>query len=60
MVAFRGGMPLGSLLSGWAANQTSAPVVLLVNGTLLALVASWFLVQPAPAEGQESHAVREL
>jgi MFS family permease len=52
MVAFRGGMPLGSLLSGWAANQTSAPVVLLVNGTLLALVAGWFLVH--------SHGVREL
>jgi MFS family permease len=52
MVAFRGGMPLGSLISGWAANQTSAPLVLLVNGTLLALVAGWFLVH--------SHGVREL
>jgi MFS family permease len=52
MVAFRGGMPLGSLLSGWAANQTSAPVVLLVNGVLLALVAGWFLLH--------SHGVREL
>jgi MFS family permease len=52
MVAFRGGMPLGSLLSGWAANQTSAPVVLLVDGVLLALVAGWFLLH--------SHGVREL
>ena len=52
MVAFRGGMPLGSLASGWAANQTSAPVVLLVNGVLLSVVAGWFLVH--------THGVREL
>jgi MFS family permease len=52
MVAFRGGMPLGSLVSGWAANLTSAPVVLLADGALLALVAGWFLVR--------SHGVREL
>ncbi len=44
MVAFRGGMPLGSLAAGWAAHQTSAPVVLMVNGILLSLVAGWFLV----------------
>jgi len=44
MVAFRGGMPLGSLVAGWAANQTSAPAVLTVNGILLSLVAGWFLV----------------
>ena len=28
MVAFRGGMPLGSLASGWMANATSAPTAL--------------------------------
>jgi MFS family permease len=44
MVAFRGGMPLGSLVAGWAANQTSAPAVLTVNGILLSLVAGWFLL----------------
>jgi MFS family permease len=44
MVAFRGGMPLGSLVAGWAANQTSAPAVLTVNGILLSLVAGWFLI----------------
>ena len=44
MVAFRGGMPLGSLAAGWAANQTSAPAVLMVNGILLSLVAGWFLL----------------
>ena len=35
MVAFRGGMPLGSLVAGWMATLTSAPVVLTVNGVLL-------------------------
>ena len=39
MVAFRGGSPLGSLVSGWIANRTSATTVLTVNGILLALVA---------------------
>jgi len=43
MVAFRGGMPLGSLVAGWAATLTSAPTVLTVNGVLLGLVAGWFL-----------------
>ena len=52
MVAFRGGMPLGSLAAGWAANQTSAPAVLTVNGVLLSLVAGWFLMW--------GHGVREL
>jgi predicted MFS family arabinose efflux permease len=45
MVAFRGGMPLGSLVGGWAANYTSAPAVLTVNGILLSIVAAWFLVR---------------
>jgi MFS family permease len=52
MVAFRGGMPLGSLVAGYAANVSSAPVVLTVNGVLLSLVAGYFLVK--------SHSVREL
>jgi MFS family permease len=52
MVAFRGGMPLGSLVSGLAANQTSAPAVMAVNGVLLGLVATWFLLH--------HHGVREL
>ena len=45
MVAFRGGMPLGSLVAGWAANQTSAPAVLTANGILLSIVATVFLVR---------------
>lgn len=45
MVAFRGGMPLGSLVGGWIANATSASAVLTVNGVLLSLVATWFLIR---------------
>jgi predicted MFS family arabinose efflux permease len=45
MVAFRGGMPLGSLVGGWLANISSAPTVLTVNGVLLSLVAAWFLIK---------------
>jgi predicted MFS family arabinose efflux permease len=47
MVAFRGGMPLGSLVAGYIATSTSAPTVLTVNGVLLSLVAAWFLFKPA-------------
>jgi MFS family permease len=52
MIAFRGGMPLGSLVSGWLATMTSAPTVLVVNGVLLSIVAAWFLLK--------NHGVREL
>jgi len=44
MVAFRGGMPLGSLVAGYVATLTSAPTVLTINGVLLSLVAAWFLL----------------
>src|SRR5208337_2084767 len=43
-VAFRGGMPMGNLLSGWLVPVFSAPVVLGVNGFLLILVALYFLL----------------
>jgi uncharacterized membrane protein YfcA len=43
MVAFRGGMPLGSLVSGRIAEATSATMALAVNGVLLAVVAIYFL-----------------
>jgi MFS family permease len=52
MVAFRGGMPLGALVSGYLASITSAPTVLLVNGALLIAVAWYFLIR--------SHGMREL
>ena len=43
-VAFRGGMPLGNLLSGWLVPFFTAPVVLGVNGFLLVLLALYFLL----------------
>ena len=52
MVAFRGGMPLGSLWAGYAATLSSAPFVLAVNGALISLVALYFVVR--------GHSVREL
>ncbi len=42
--AFRGGMPMGNLLSGWLVPVFSAPVVLGVNGLLLILLALYFFV----------------
>ena len=45
LVAFRGGMPLGSLAAGYVATLASAPTVLTVNGVLLSLVAAWFLLR---------------
>jgi predicted MFS family arabinose efflux permease len=41
--AFRGGMPLGNLLSGWLVPLFSAPIVLGVNGLLLMLLALYFV-----------------
>ena len=42
--AFRGGMPMGNLLSGWLVPIFSAPIVLGVNGMLLVLLGLYFLV----------------
>jgi len=42
--AFRGGMPMGNLVSGWLVPMFTAPIVLGVNGLLLVLVAVYFLV----------------
>jgi predicted MFS family arabinose efflux permease len=41
--AFRGGMPMGNLVSGWLITIFSAPLVLGVNGVLLILLALFFL-----------------
>jgi predicted MFS family arabinose efflux permease len=41
--AFRGGMPMGNLLSGWLVPMFTAPVVLGVNGFALILIALYFL-----------------
>ena len=42
--AFRGGMPMGNLVSGWLVPVFTAPVVLGVNGVLLILLALYFLL----------------
>ena len=42
--AFRGGMPMGNLLSGWLVPVFTAPVVVGLNGVLLVLVALYFLL----------------
>ena len=52
MVAFRGGMPLGSLAGGYFATMIGAPTVIGINGVLLVLVAAYFLLV-------HSHGVRE-
>jgi MFS family permease len=52
MVAFRGGMPLGSLAGGYAASIAGVPHVLAVNGALVSVVALYFLLR--------SHGVRNL
>jgi predicted MFS family arabinose efflux permease len=40
--AFRGGMPMGNLLTGWLVPVFTAPVVLCFNGLLLVLMATYF------------------
>jgi predicted MFS family arabinose efflux permease len=52
MVAFRGGMPLGSLAGGYFATIIGAPTVIGINGVLLVLVAAYFLLV-------RSHGVQE-
>jgi predicted MFS family arabinose efflux permease len=52
MVAFRGGMPLGSLASGYFASKIGTPQVIAINGVLLVVVAIYFLLV-------RSHGVRE-
>lgn len=42
--AFRGGMPMGNLISGWLVPVFTAPIVLGMNGLLLILVALYFLL----------------
>jgi predicted MFS family arabinose efflux permease len=45
--AFRGGMPMGNLMSGWLVPMFGAPMVLGVNGLLLVLLASYFILTRA-------------
>ncbi len=43
-VAFRGGMPFGSILTGRLVPILTAPFVLLVNGVVLAVLGAYFLL----------------
>ncbi len=52
MLAFRGGMPLGSLVSGYLATLVGPIVVLEANGVLLVGVAAYFLLR--------NHGVRDI
>jgi len=45
LVAFRGGMPLGSLVSGFFASRTSASTVFTVNGIMVVIVSIYFLLK---------------
>jgi MFS family permease len=45
LVAFRGGMPLGSLASGYFASLSSAPNVMAFNGVALLAVSAYFLMK---------------
>jgi predicted MFS family arabinose efflux permease len=47
MVAFRGGMPLGSLVTGSLAKSFGIASILAVGGALLALLALGFLLSPS-------------
>ena len=42
--AFRGGMPMGNLVAGWLVPIFTAPMVLAVNGLLLATLGLYFLL----------------
>jgi predicted MFS family arabinose efflux permease len=43
-VAFRGGMPFGSVLTGWMVPLLTAPTVLSINGVVLLSLGLYFLV----------------
>lgn len=45
MLAFRGGMPLGNLIAGYVAQRWSITAALAVNGSVLALVALYFVAR---------------
>ena len=45
LMAFRGGMPLGSLVGGYVTTFAPVPAVIAANGLLLMLVAAVFLLR---------------
>ena len=46
MLAFRGGMPLGSLASGWVAERWGVTLALGINAVMMLLVGLTFLFGP--------------
>jgi MFS family permease len=44
VVAFRGGMPLGSLITGFLAHRLPLPHIIMTEGLLLSLIATIFLL----------------
>lgn len=42
--AFRGGMPMGNLASGWLISMFTVPIVLAVNGVFLVMLALYFML----------------
>jgi MFS family permease len=52
MLAFRGGMPLGSLVAGWVAQRWSITAALAVNGTILAFIALLFVREGKNLDGE--------
>jgi len=50
--AFRGGMPMGNLVSGWLVPVFTAPKILSVNGVLLILMALYFMLVQLPFENR--------
>ena len=44
MVAFRGGMPLGALVTGYLAERFYLPHIMLVQGVLVFLLAALYMV----------------
>ncbi len=43
-VAFRGGMPMGSVVSGFLIRTESAPAIMTLNGVLVVMLALYFLL----------------
>ncbi len=51
MLAFRGGMPLGSLMAGFIAQRWSITAALAINGVILGIVATVFILQGRNLDG---------
>jgi predicted MFS family arabinose efflux permease len=56
MLAFRGGMPLGTLLAGWIIERYSLAAALAINGMLLAVIAAAFVFRGTELDEAEPEA----